>query len=131
MPNDKITTNLQNAVSEVTTEIETLIEDLELSTANMEDKFSGTERYQNYEDAIQMLENWEEPKVPQALADKEVTYQIRLNPTKKKRRLENIETMLYALHEMLTGLAIEDDQEYEDLVNAIGEMVDEVDGITL
>jgi hypothetical protein len=131
MANDKVTIKLREAVSEVTTEIEILKEDLQISVDNMEEKFSGTERYQKYEDALQQLEIWEEPEVLQMVADKEVKYEIKRNPTKKTRRLENIRTMLGAIHEVLSDEEYGDNDELEGLIHTVGEMYDEVEAMEL
>lgn len=131
MANDKITIKLREAVSEVSTEIQSLAEDLQISIDNMEEKFSGTERFGKYEDAVQQLETWEEPEVPQLVADKEVKYEIKRNPTKKTRRLENIKIMLGAIHEVLSAEEYGDNDELEDLIHTVGEMYDEVDAMEL
>jgi hypothetical protein len=131
---------LMATLSDCIGELTSIGEECGESRDNLEERFSGTERYQNFSDAADELEGIEEPDIPECYREHPVTYTTFHKGGKrgdsKSQRLSNamagIEAALSEVNDLLEAEEDEDVKgELETLQEALQEIHDKQDAITL
>lgn len=126
-------TTIGDAVSDAVSEIESLRDEMTEWRDNIEDKFSGTEKFERISEVVDQLDNVQDITVPDELSTIEVEVLHQRKSSKKSPyprwvRLGNAVNALTAVRDILDEKDEMTDDE-EQLRDDVSTAIDEVDGI--